>query len=71
MIMGSVTGHEFITLDGVIDNPAWSFDYPPDPKMGTAIAEIMGACLLRFFLARRCFSTIVPRLARGSVRSFV
>lgn len=42
--MGTVSVHEFMTLDGVIDNPSWSFDYPFDLKMGDAIASVMGAC---------------------------
>ena len=39
--MGAVVVHEFMTLDGVIDNPAWSVEYGFDLKMGGAIAEIM------------------------------
>lgn len=39
--MGRIVVHEFITLDGVIDNPAWSMEYGFDPKMGAAIARIM------------------------------
>ena len=39
--MGAVVVHEFMTLDGVIDNPAWSMEYGFDPKMGGAIAQIM------------------------------
>jgi dihydrofolate reductase len=41
--MGKIAVHEFITLDGVIENPQWTMDYPFDPKMGQAIGEIMGA----------------------------
>src|SRR5580704_14728007 len=47
--MGTIAVHEFITLDGVIDTPSWTFDYPFDPKMGEAIAGITdpgGAILL-------------------------
>jgi len=33
-IMGAIRVHEFITLDGVIDNPSWSFEYPFDPEDG-------------------------------------
>jgi len=62
MVMGRVTVHEFITLDGVIDNPTWSFDYPPDPKMGRAIAEIMGACQA-ILLGRTTFEMFAPAWA--------
>jgi dihydrofolate reductase len=34
--------HEFISLDGVNENPAWTQDYPFDPKMGETIAGMMG-----------------------------
>jgi len=39
--MGRILVHEFITLDGVIENPTWSMAYPFDPKMGQAIGGIM------------------------------
>lgn len=42
--MGRILVHEFITLDGVIENPAWTFDFSFDPKMGEAIGGIMGSC---------------------------
>jgi dihydrofolate reductase len=42
--MGNIVVHEFTTLDGVIDAPTWTFDFGFDPKMDTAIAEIMGGC---------------------------
>jgi len=37
--MGAIHVHEFMSLDGVIDAPTWTFDYGFDPKMGEAIAE--------------------------------
>ena len=40
--MGSIRVHEFMTLDGVIDTPTFTFEYGFDPKMGEAIAEAMG-----------------------------
>lgn len=39
--MGRIVVHEFITLDGVIDNPAWTMEYGFDAKMGDAIGRIM------------------------------
>ena len=39
--MGLIKVHEFITIDGVIDSPTWTFDYPFDPKMGEAITRLM------------------------------
>jgi dihydrofolate reductase len=35
--MGAIHVHEFMSLDGVIDTPTWTFDYGFDPKMGEAI----------------------------------
>jgi hypothetical protein len=36
--------HEFTTMNGVIDEPRWSFDFGFDPKMGLALAKAMGGC---------------------------
>jgi dihydrofolate reductase len=36
--VGAIHVHEFMSLDGVIDAPTWTFDYGFDPKMGEAIA---------------------------------
>jgi len=41
--MGEVHVHEFMSLDGVIDAPTWTFDYGFDPKMGEAIAAVTAA----------------------------
>lgn len=42
--MGSIRVHEFMSLDGVIDEPRWTFEYGFDPKMGEAIAGAMADC---------------------------
>ncbi len=42
--MGKIVVHEFITLDGVIDQPTWTRDYSFDPRMGEALASVMGSC---------------------------
>ena len=41
--MGAIHVHEFMSLDGVIDAPTWTFDYGFDPKMGEAIGAVTGA----------------------------
>jgi dihydrofolate reductase len=38
--MGAVHVHEFTSLDGVIDTPAWTFDYGFDARMGEAIGAV-------------------------------
>jgi dihydrofolate reductase len=40
--VGAVHVHEFMSLDGVIDAPAWTFEYGFDPKMGETLAAITG-----------------------------
>src|SRR5205085_3476991 len=37
--VGAIRVHEFISLDGVIDTPSWTFEYGYDPRMGEAIAR--------------------------------
>ena len=38
--MGAIRVHEFMSLDGVIDAPTWTFDYGFDPKMGQSIERV-------------------------------
>jgi dihydrofolate reductase len=59
MHMGNILVHEFITLDGVIDAPTWTFDYPFDPKMGEAIGGIMGSSKA-ILLGRRTYEQFAP-----------
>src|SRR5919199_738253 len=40
--MGGIHVHEFMSLDGVIDAPTWTFDYGFDPKMGETLAALTG-----------------------------
>lgn len=49
--MGTIQVHEFMSLDGVIDTPTWTFDYGFDPKM----AEVLGA------LTERCRGILLGR----------
>lgn len=57
--MGTIGVHEFITLDGIIETPSWTRDYPFDPKMGAAISGIMdpGGAIL---LGRRTYEMFAP-----------
>jgi dihydrofolate reductase len=57
--MGAIKVHEFITLDGVIETPSWTMGYPFDPKMGEAIAAIMGSAKA-ILLGRRTYSEFAP-----------
>jgi dihydrofolate reductase len=38
--VGGIHVHEFMSLDGVIDAPTWTFDYGFDPQMGEAIGAV-------------------------------
>jgi dihydrofolate reductase len=38
--VGAIHVHEFMSLDGVIDAPTWTFDYGFDPKMGETIGAL-------------------------------
>ena len=42
--MGAINVHEFMSLDGVIDAPTWTFDYGFDDKMGEAIGAVTERC---------------------------
>src|SRR2546430_6750910 len=38
--VGGIHVHEFMSLDGVIDAPTWTFDYGFDARMGEAIGAV-------------------------------
>ena len=42
--MGAILVHEFMSLDGVIDAPLWTFEFGFDQKMGEALAAVTGRC---------------------------
>ena len=42
--MGAIHVHEFMSVDGVIDEPTWTFDYGFDPKMGEAFGAVTEGC---------------------------
>src|SRR3712207_3842710 len=42
--MGAIHVHEFMTLDGVIDAPTWTFDYGFLPEMEKAIGAVTDRC---------------------------
>lgn len=57
--MGTIAVHEFISLDGVIEDPAWTFEFGFDPKMGDAIAAVTSACKA-ILLGRRTYEMFFP-----------
>jgi dihydrofolate reductase len=42
--MGSIHVHEFVSLDGVIDQPTWASGYDFLPAMGQAIGAVTSRC---------------------------
>jgi dihydrofolate reductase len=42
--VGAIHVHEFMSLDGVIDAPTWTFDFGFDPGMGEAIGALTEPC---------------------------
>ena len=38
--MGAIHVHEFVSLDGVFEEPTWTFAYGFDPQMGEAIGAV-------------------------------
>jgi dihydrofolate reductase len=64
--MGAVHVHEFMSLDGVIDAPTWTFDYGFDPKMG----EVIGAVTARsggILLGRTTYEMFEPAWSTRTV----
>jgi dihydrofolate reductase len=57
--MGTIAVHEFMSLDGVIDTPSWTFDFEFDPRMGDSIAAVMGASKA-ILLGRTTYEMFAP-----------
>jgi dihydrofolate reductase len=57
--MGRIAVHEFIGLDGVFEDPRWTFEYGFDPKMGEALAAITEASTA-ILLGRRTYEMFAP-----------
>ncbi|GAB89377.1 dihydrofolate reductase family protein [Gordonia rhizosphera] len=54
-----ITVHEFISLDGVFENPAWTAQFGFDPRMGETIGA-MCAASSRIMLGRTTFEMFAP-----------
>jgi dihydrofolate reductase len=64
--MGAIHVHEFMTLDGVIDAPTWTFDYGFDPEMGDAIAAVTGRSR-GILLGRKTYEMFEPAWSTRTV----
>src|SRR6476660_3807462 len=57
--MGKIAVHEFISLDGVYEDPRWTLEFGFDPKMGETLAGIMGDADA-IMLGRRTYEMFHP-----------
>ena len=64
--MGAIHVHEFMSLDGVIDAPTWTFDYGFDPKMGETLAGITSAST-GILLGRKTYQMFEPAWSTRTV----
>ena len=64
--MGAIKVHEFISLDGVIENPRWTAEYGFDPKMGEAIGGLTAASTA-ILLGRNTFEMFAPAWSTRTV----
>ncbi len=58
--MGAIKVHEFMSLDGVIEDPSWTMDFGFDPKMGEAIAGLTGGGQNAILLGRKTYEMFAP-----------
>ena len=64
--MGAIHAHEFMSLDGVVDAPTWTFDYGFDPRVG----EVLGALTARsggILLGRTTYEMFEPAWSTRTV----
>lgn len=57
--MGRIAVHEFMALDGVVEDPRWTMEFPFDPRMGQAIGGLMGPGT-EILLGRRTYEMFEP-----------
>jgi dihydrofolate reductase len=64
--VGDIAVHEFISLDGVFEDPGWTFDYGFDPQMGETIGAITGASTA-ILLGRTTYEMFAPAWSTRTV----
>jgi dihydrofolate reductase len=64
--MGDIAVHEFVSLDGVFEDPSWTFDYGFDPQMGERIGAITGASTA-ILLGRTTYEMFAPAWSTRTV----
>jgi dihydrofolate reductase len=61
--MGSLHVHEFVSLDGVIDTPTWTFEYGFADEMGKRLSAVTDRCH-GILLGRRTYEMFEPSCSR-------
>jgi dihydrofolate reductase len=64
--VGAIHVHEFISLDGVIDAPTWTFDYEFIPRMEEILGGVTGRCR-GILLGRATFEMFAPAWSTRTV----
>jgi len=64
--VGSIHVHEFMSVDGVVDEPTWTFEYGFDPKMGEVLGAVTGGSK-GILLGRRTFEMFEPAWSTRTV----
>lgn len=64
--MGNIAVHEFIALDGVFEDPTWTFDYGFHPSMSETLGEITGASTA-ILLGRNTYEMFAPAWSTRTV----
>ena len=64
--MGEILVHEFMTLDGIVDAPTWTFDFGFDPKMAQDIGAV-SARSRAILLGRTTYEMFEPAWSQRTV----
>lgn len=64
--MGGIAVHEFIAVDGVFEDPSWTFEYGFHPKMGEALAAMTDASSA-ILLGRTTYEMFAPAWSTRTV----
>lgn len=64
--MGAIHVHQFMTLDGVIDEPSWSFEYDFLPGMEKSLGAVTDRCS-GILLGRRTYEMFEPAWSTRTV----
>jgi len=64
--MGAIAVHEFVSLDGVFEDPSWTFEHGFDPQMGEDLGVITGASTA-ILLGRTTFEMFAPAWSERTV----